>query len=454
MSDPSIRLVQNPDGSPNIEVRGRLLHSKHNPLEEARRFIEPLLDLENPEPLVILGFGAGYVARAIFELCPAWTGAPYFSGKVLFVENQPQLFPLGLEFLPEDVKRHVRLLPDLASASGFASGQVRLASLPAHRALFPELHKPGVDVSTRQRFFRVWTSNAVRRLCGSMQYVIPGQAEETALVYCGASPALFAGFEQTSRPAIVAAADTALAPLIDAGIVPDLVLSIDAGPGTLYHLQAARIAARNRGTSLESIPVFTWAGGHAALESFFDTLWFYRSTFPLEQILGYGPLAFAPEQVNESRNTAGLALLFAHLLGIRRVELAGTGYVSAGTVTHVPGTGYDLYARYRQTRITPAAGYRPRTYSEELSGKNRISASGLEAMANRMSIELRKTDSGRAAGAPAARQRRPLRPQLGTLGNSGRAYLLGKSDETRRQFEAFGLSRRDADRRLRTLKEA
>lgn len=456
MSDPSIRLVQNPDGSPNIEVRGRLLHSKHNPLEEARRFLEAALSSHtSSETLVIIGFGAGYAARALFQLMPDWTSAPFFSGQVLFIENQPDLFAHALEFLPAEVKEHVRLLPDLASVSLYASGQVRLVSLPAHKALFPELHRPGIDASTRQRFFRVWSSNQMRRLARPMHYLLPDKQRDGAVVYCGASPSLFNDLARAAAPAVLAAADSSLAPLLNAGIVPDVVLSIDAGPGTAYHLAAARIAARSSGTAMESIPVLTWAGAHAALESYFKTLWFYRSTFPLEQILGHGPLAFAPEQINESRNTAGLAVVLASLLGMGRVELAGTGFVSAGTVTHVPGTGYDLYARCRQSRTTPAAGYRPRTYSPELSGKNRLSASGLEAMAKRMSIEL-----VHLAGipvkmeAPAERKRQEICPRVASLDESGRAFILQHSEEAARQFEAFGLSRRDIEKRLRTLKEA
>jgi hypothetical protein len=470
MTDPSVRLVTNPDGSPNIEVRGRLLHSKRNPLEEARRFLEPVLStLPDSDTLVILGFGAGYVARALFELRPAWTARPYFSGKALFIENEPALRAMGLEFLPPDVNAHVRLLADVSQVAEFASGSIRLVSLPAHRAMFPHRHKTGVDDSTRHRFFRIWTANTLRRLEYRLRYILSAglspESPRASILYCGAAPGLFARKDALLDAEIIAAADTAVAPLLHAGIVPDVVLSIDAGPGTLFHLQAASMAARDLGLSLESIPVFTWAGAHAALESFFSNVWLYRTTFPLDQILGHGPLSSIPEQVNESRNTAGLALILASLLGVRQVALAGTGYVSEGTVTHVAGTGYDLYARLRQCRMRPAAGYRPGSYRPQLSGKHRMSAEGLEAMAGRLGIQLKTPDdSVRSAnanlGAPQQGPRSPrilraqvqMQPHLHTS-EPMCGSLLGQWPVVANQLTSFGLTPRDIARRHAQLQD-
>ncbi len=392
---------------------------------EAGRFAAEILDrpeLTRPgSAVLVVGCGWGYLLEALRAKVPAGEPAPFY-----FFEPRPEI---AATLLSADRERTLsalypgRFFYDAAAlatalraarAHGEISG-LQIEVTPAYRRLFSDLGttmeslvrdalgQVSLDRATIGRFFLRWGWNFVRRLAGrdSIRY-LTGLAGSGEFVYCGAGPGLLADLAVLGDPPdqaglFVIAADTALAPLLAHGIRPDLVLSVDSGPGTEYHFRALEHwlgspgagGAGPQGLRLPlSVPVLTWNAGPACLPLFFANIFTYRSTFPLDQVLGAGPLAAIPEWRNLSRNTMGLALHLAALAGQTALYTAGADFRSKAGESHTRGTGYALFALERGSRLRPPGNYRPGGYHAGLTPKNREIVAGLERMSAELGVRL------------------------------------------------------------------
>ena len=368
---------------------------------------------------VVVGLGHGYLLEALSADHPDLHGTLYYLEPVPAISSalrssgrwsQLEVLCPGKCFDDEDALR-----AELAAA-GHAT--VPFFINPVYRRLFPELERelsaagPGsggatqVNRSTASHFFLRWGWNFARRIAtpGTLNYL---QRLETdrRMLYTGAGPGLAedlapllhqAGRRPTDQPSglpgwSIIAADTALAPLLGLGIAPDLVVSVDSGPGTEYHFRAARQLIQ-RGRLPVPVPftwpVLTWSAGPSCLEVFFQRRFYYRSSLPFDQILGAGPLAEIPDWVNPARNPLGLVVLLAQASGHTRIFTAGADFRSAGGVSHANGTGYTLYGILRQARLSPLSSYRPGGYGPELTAKNRATMDGLQSLALDHNVQL------------------------------------------------------------------
>ncbi|MEQ9366780.1 MAG: DUF115 domain-containing protein, partial [Leptospirales bacterium] len=293
----------------------------------------------------------------------------------------------------------------------------------------------GVDEATGVRFLRQWTRNALIRLQpaeGSLDFLTPRPESPPVdhsidppardVLYCGAGPGLLRdlGLEARTEAApgsagnsaraerlrdlrkryFIVAADTALAPLLHAGLAPDLAISIDSGPGTYYHLIAAVAASADRNGRF-AFPVLSNLAGPRCLDLFFDRCYYYRSTTPLDQWLGLGPLSGVLELQNPTRNAVGLALHIARSLGGRRLATAGADFRGDGYRTHSNGTGYTEYARERVRRCYSLEMYRPGGYIRRdgatggrRTEKNEAGYESTIRMAAEFGVELERPRSG------------------------------------------------------------
>lgn len=304
--------------------------------------------------------------------------------------------------------------------------------------------KTRVDQATGSRFLRQWTRNGILRLRSgtnaesTLTFLSPPDPIETtettetieatesvgsadnrpatdssqlpgpAVLFCGAGPRLLRDLGLATKPTNTAdqatrilqlrsnyyiiAADTALAPLLRVGLTPDLVISIDSGPGTYYHLIAAARLPDHKHSRFP-FPVLTNLAGSRCLSLFFTRHYYYRSTFPLDQWLALGPLAEVPELRNPTRNTIGLAIQVARLLGGKQIRTAGADFQNEGYLTHVPGTGYTEFALGQVDRLYTLEMYRPGGYSKRWgepgrTEKNELSYQSAREMAAAFQIEL------------------------------------------------------------------
>lgn len=424
-SDPVAR-SNNADGQPNALVRGQHLHSTRDPRREAERIAAEIArTLQEGRPCVLVGVGCGHVVRAALALDQVQNAPLRFFEP--FTEARGLFSPPG-ELGLADPAALVDFLRQNPGAGLFVA--------PTWRRLLPNIESDiasllsGGAERTRRHFFRQWTRNFFGRLRenDALAYLNPADAADipsantsasgrtppakATIVHCGAGPGLFEDLNSFSellhKPGtMVTAVDSALAPLLNAGIEPDLVLSVDSGRGTALHL----LAAAQLTDAAVTIPVLTWTAGFSRLGAFANQVLYYRSSLPYEQWLGEGPLSDVTEFSNPSENAAGLALIVARAMGASQVCLAGTDFISRGSQTHVRGTGYDTYAHLRQHRLRPAETYRVRIYAQEPDAAARRNRRGLKEMAERFGIELlHPHPSGAKAGTQTANQKDSAKP--------------------------------------------
>lgn len=296
------------------------------------------------------------------------------------------------------------------------SQSINIFFLPQYKRLFSDIETrvrealsgiSDVGRSTITRFFPTWTRNFFSLISEnkSLDFLLGFKQIPThcrSILYCGAGPGLFDELKDYNKSrfksgeTIVVASDSALAPLLSLDIKPHLIISIDSGPGTAYHFQAAwRLAAYEKlnYSLLSDIPILTWMAGPRILSRYFDKIYYYRSTFPFDQIIGNGPLKKVPLWKNDSSNMIGLALIFAEQARFQTLFTAGASFLARKGYTHIRGTGYTIFPLSRTNRTFALESYRPRGYEEHLTLKNEVALKGLGKMSSYLNIEIRPLES-------------------------------------------------------------
>ncbi len=363
----------NPDGTPNLLVRGVLLHSTRAPRREADRIAAEIVrNAQECDRLLVLGVGCGYAVEALDRAAPELASA-----RVKFFEPFARARGLGRQASGGELGNPAHILNSVEELTDFLRLGPRVFVLPQWRRLLPDiagrLQERVADphAATRSHFFRGWSRNFFHwvRGDGAARFLAnrKGQVCES-VVYCGAGPTLLRdllalGEVLYREGTLVVAADTAIAPLILMGCEPDVVASIDSGRGTAFHFLALRGI---RALPL-NIPILTWSAGSPALPQWTNDPFYFRSSLPYEQFLGEGPLGAVPEYRNLSGNAAGLAVILADAAGATEVHMAGALLQMADGQTHVRGTGYDLFAALRACRVRPVESYRNRGYESAVA---------------------------------------------------------------------------------------
>ncbi len=127
----SVEWVEGRKGFPTLRVRGVLLHSQYNPVEEARRFVSGL-ELSAERPVLLLGVGLGYHVAALRE-------AGY---EVACVEPNPAVLRYALERISNtESETDITKVPvatgdpdDLQSDALFQAFAEKMPSLVVHPA--------------------------------------------------------------------------------------------------------------------------------------------------------------------------------------------------------------------------------------------------------------------------------------------------------------------------------
>jgi len=398
--DHTVNLATNPDGTVNLQIGENWCHSRRDPQTEASRFVKKCLtefESHTPRPrsVFVIGIGWGYHVPLFIEAFPEIE--LYFYEPIEAVhavlEQTGRLEELSLS--------GANIVTDPAAV---LRKQPLLFLFPFHRRTLPDQLEAllsatsRVDHATANRFTGLWIRNFVKRLVLKESFNFLTQIESSvpggAALYCGAGPCAISELApligQNRHPFFLIASDSAVAPLYRVGITPDLVLSIDSGYATLYHLKALLQLTRSR-TLPSDLPFLTWSAGPLFLEQLGGSTLFYPTTFPFDQLCeGLYPIE---PFLNRSRNQSGIALHLARIAGCSVLYTAGADGITNGVESHIPGNGYTLYALQNNSRTRPVESYRPRGYGPTLTEKNRVSLDGLARMADEFSIELRPISS-------------------------------------------------------------
>lgn len=241
------------------------LHSRYDPMQEARRFIQKV-DLEGADYFILLGFGLGYNLDALAEATSS-SECRYF-----VIESDPGILKAALQ--ARDLSRVLSLPrlhfawpaegPELgrqwmeffdpvhARGSAFINHPPSLTLAPdffksAAQIIQSQTFQIFTDINTLVNKSKVFLDNFVANVQLALESPgvseFAGQMTGVPAVIVSAGPSLDLNIHELreiKEGAIILSTDTALKPLLSAGIVPHFVLSGDPSHANYLHVKGAQ----------------------------------------------------------------------------------------------------------------------------------------------------------------------------------------------------------------------
>ena len=340
---------------------GHPLHSVIDPRKEAKRLIDSVESEGNNGFLILLGLGGGYYAEAALER--AETGMALVIeydidglAELLCHRDYARLFGdarfrILADNSEEEIKHYIlnlyqpvlyggiRVIP-LRSRTGLETKSFA----PAGSAIEAAIDRVSADYSVQAHFGTRWFSNIIRNLGAAEQFqdVLP-PVRRAAISAAGPSLSLqIPRLREKRKDLFLIAADTSLPCLLDAGIEPDAVISIDCQHISYYHfmdglpkgaLLFLDLASPPLVASRSEKPLF-FSGGHP-LTRYISRVW--------------KPL---PELDTSGGNVTYAALSLAEQLGAREIELYGADFSYPEGISYARGTYIYTFFGNRQNRFS------------------------------------------------------------------------------------------------------
>ena len=381
-------LTKDKQGNINIQVNEFSLHSSYTARKEAERLASKILNLvlKKNVQLVIIGIAWGYIIEEIHKLAKLKEKNTSRLDNLYFWEPIAEVCQLlnKHDRFKELKNRHSKLyssmqelikeLVQTTQENSQKYPKIEFFVFPNYNRLFASemqkilrklqdaIQQEEVDQTTQFKFVRQWTRNAFKRINQDNKklYFFEHLEQEILdseenFVYCGAGPHLLSEIQNLPEKPFIIASDSAAGALIHSKIAIDILISVDSGRSTLYHITAMQEAQRYKNllaspqNSLKAFSkkttrenpspphLLTWTGSLDIIEKFFEDVYYYHSTLPFDQLLSQkivstqkknysSPLSDYKEWINPSRNPLGLALHLARLFKKKKLFLAGTPF--------------------------------------------------------------------------------------------------------------------------------
>ena len=229
----------------------RAVHSRRDPVTEARRSVARAFGGTSPSTVVLVGVGLGYVVDAVAECAP--------DARLIVFEPEPLLARAWLEW------RDIRKLVSLNRLRLYL-GPAYIGASEAWRAIDPAAEPPSIIVDSvlarelpdtvnealrlvrmaitqatgnaaaRQTFARGYLLNTIRNLPTIVRSPpvtgLKGSCAGIPAVIAGSGPSLPDVYPELRRGgdrAVLVAVDTSVRPLLAAGIEPHFAVAVDPG---------------------------------------------------------------------------------------------------------------------------------------------------------------------------------------------------------------------------------
>jgi hypothetical protein len=354
---PSLSVAPSKAGPPTLAVRvpGRgsvLLHSGYDPVKEAQRLAARYEDAQT-ENVVMLGLGLGYHVLAYLER---------EHGRDFMLVVEPHLERLRCCLEQTDLARHIEA-HNIVFAVGLAPLEVfrmirgeecslvrnglkafkHPPSISLDRAYYDEVLRRLQDVmyyalvnsSSRDKSWRHYAANMVRNAPAAME--LPGIKELFGVfdgvpaIVVSAGPSLGKNVRELTHAkgrAVIIAVDTALRVLLEHGIRPDLVVSIDFGSNNVRCFERLDTSALRLVVDSEVYPsileAFEGPCFYAEIANKSASRWLSRALGPRGGL-------------DKGLSVAHTAFLLALEMGCRPVALVGQDLAYTGATSHAKG---------------------------------------------------------------------------------------------------------------------
>lgn len=357
-----MQILTTPSGYPTARIRGAYLHSRYDPVKEARRIIDSGSG-QPPSAAVVLGLGLGYLAEAFHRASP--------EKALLVVEPDPALFvqALGARDLREllqspTVQWSIGEQAEAAAmkAERLPLGNLRILRLAALREneYFQRLEvllssifdKRNVNINTLQRFGQLWIRNLLSNL---HQFISnPGIGAGCGLfsgipaLILAAGPSLdevLPYLEALQQRMLIVAVDTSYRFCKNQGVEADFLVTVDPQYWNSRHLDWLATDRTVLVSESSAHPrVFRGKGAN-------DSVYFVSSFFPLgtyiEETLGPRGV------IGAGGSVAATAWDLCRYLGCSGQYMAGLDLGFPGQRTHARGAYFEESMHIRSSRLHP-----------------------------------------------------------------------------------------------------
>ena len=353
-----------------IGAGGPLLHSSYDPEREARARAAAV---PQAGTIVVFGVGAGHTARALLDT--------HRSATIVLAEPSPAAWLSVIRAVPiHDLFAHERVwcadTPSVlrnvlltvhqpALQDGIHSVELgpwcadpRLAPgfVALHAAAQAAIQESAVDMSTMRVMGRVWAAHAARNLTAlhtsSAAYAwraLHSQIKGHEVIVAAAGPGLDRYFQarcEVPRAKIIAT-DTALPALLQRGVTPVAVVSIDAQHWSYLHIVGT--------TRIPAILVADCTVAPTLLRRF-------ESWAPIgvgHPFVEAARAAGAPLHAVPSvgRNVTGAGFVLARALGASRIHVVGADLAYPNGITYARDTYQHRLAALRAHRTYPGTTF-------------------------------------------------------------------------------------------------
>ena len=365
-----IKIEQAASGAPTMVIKGIHIHSPRDPEREASRLVEAAADTIDvgEEPALILGFGLGYSAAALAQKFP--------EKPIIIVEKHPGILKRALEIRDFRILlSRDRLVFVLGGSNDGVSGALSLfestpGGLPLiiqNRALTgidKEWYagvedqirtwnsRANVNRATQKRFGKRWVRNLSKNLEAVLAF--PGISRLEGILHDRDIPAFLAAAGPTLDAAgpllheiykrcIIVAVDTSLRFLLNRGINPDFVVSVDPQYWNFRHLD--RCPAPKTRLIAESA-VYPPCMRHP-----FGGIFLCTSLFPLGRFIE--DRVDPKGELGTGGSVATSAWDFIRLLGAGKVWIAGLDLSFPELRTHFKGAAFEEKSHAESGRFAP-----------------------------------------------------------------------------------------------------
>jgi len=343
-----------------VDGRNAYMHSRFDPAREANRLAGQYI---KSGFYVFLGLGAGYEIASLIEAGRVAKG--------LIIEYDAPMLRAILErvdltHILGDRRLHLLVDPtdaelDDAIASSYVPsvtgnfvsvpirGRIDLSQAQFQRAadsIRGAISVISDDYSVQSFFGKRWFSNIVRNLEISNKPTPPvGPIREAYVTAAGPSLELYFN-EISARPkgTFLIATDTSLRALLERGIEPDAVISIDCQHISYYHFSLGMP---------ERIPLFLDLASPPTVSRLASKPYFFSSGHPLARYITSRFRAF-PVLDTSGGNVTHAAVSLAEYLGASVVRVYGADFSYPFGKSYARGTYIYPYFDIRQSRLKPS----------------------------------------------------------------------------------------------------
>ncbi len=386
MSVPSkIEIQTSKSGVPCLTWEGKYLHSRYDPWKEAEQQVKGLVkNLKNENQLVIfIGAGLGYNLELFCET---------YANPVIWFEVYPEIFDYALDRKDSKLKtlcaqsRIETLSGDPTTASFFeglkkkhlqyfnpneiliyshrALYTIEIKYFQFHESLQKHLNHLSVNQATLTRFERIWMRNLlcnfkilhkaqpIQNLWNTYHKLQNQKKINTALV-CGAGPSLEFDFplirEIVSRgEAILICVDTALSPLLDSGIQPDIVFTVDPQAISRHYLEPNILKKLNSNCAFVVDPACSYFSLRTIEDKF--PIFYFWSPFKLAHVFFDFIGGLEVKKIQFGGSVLTNAYDFAVQMDCKNIVLAGADFAFTDGLAHLRGSILEKNLLYKTHR--------------------------------------------------------------------------------------------------------